>query len=126
METVDGFLPRVEGSTSSRIAYEIVDPRAIRDGNRFRITFEDTLIAGSRVAPDTLTTKTFSLWDLDAARLLIARSEAFKIGREFPPLDDYGNALGFSLLFFPEDFVRLNTAASGWNNESVYPIALDP
>ena len=126
VETVDGFLPRVVGSTSSRIAYEIIDPRAIRDGNRFRITFEDTLIVGSRVAPDTLTTKTFSLVDLDADRLLIDRSEAFKIGREFPPLDESGNALGFRLLFFPETFVRLNTAASGWNNESVYPIALDP
>ncbi len=126
LESVDGFLPRVRGSTSSRIAYEIVDPRAIRDGARFRITFEDTLIVGSRIVPDTLTTRNFTLVDLDAGRTLLSRSEAFRAGREFPLLDEFGEALGFRLQFYPERFVQVNTAETSWNNESVYPIALGP
>ncbi len=126
LETVNGFLPRVAGSTSSRIAYEIIDPRAIIDGSRYQITFMDTLIAGGRFAPDTLTTKNFTLTDLGSGRTLLERSESFKIGREFPPLDDYGDALGFKLLFFPETFVRTNTTLTRWSNENVYPIALDP
>ena len=126
LETVDGFLPRVQGFTSSRIGFGIVDPRAINDGNRYRIVFEDTLLLGSLVAPDTLTTKNFSLIDLDNGETLLDRSEAFREGREFPVLDDFGNPLGFKLFFFPEPRVVVNSSATGWNNAQNYPIALDP
>ena len=126
LSSVDGFIPRVRGATSSRIGYEIVDPRAIREGGRFQITFEDTLIVGSRVVPDTLTTKSFTLTDLDAGETLLYRSEVFKPGREFPVLDMYDNPLGFRLFFYPERFVQVNSRETNWNNEAVYPVALSP
>ncbi len=126
LENVDQFLPRVTGNTTSRIGFEVVDPTAIRDLNRYRVTFEDTLIVGGRVASDTITTKTFSLHDATAGMALIAQSTAFKPGREFPVLDRFGNALGFKLLFFPETFVRPHRGQTVWNDTTVYPIALDP
>lgn len=126
LETVDGFLPRVQGFTSSRIGFEIVDPRAIQEGKRYRIAFEDTLILGTITAPDTLKTKNFSLIDVATGDTLIARSRAFEPGREFPVLDDRGTSLGFRLLFFPEPLVRINTTETGWSDANVYPIALDP
>ncbi len=119
-------LQRTEGSTSSRVLYEILDPTAIRDGHRYRITFEDTLIVGTSAVPDTLTTRTFTLTDLTDAKVVLDRSEQFKPGREFPVLDDFDDPLGFRLSFMLEPFIVLNTAASGWNDTGVYPVSLEP
>ncbi len=119
-------LQRVKGSTSSRIGYEIIDPTVIQDGRRFRITFEDTLIAGRSNTPDTLTTKNFTLTDAETGEVILNRSTAFKDTEEFPVLDDQGRPLGFRLLFFLEKFITLNTTESGWNDPTIYPIALDP
>ena len=126
IDTDDGHLPRTAGTTSSRIGYSIVDPRAVIEGNRYRVTFEDTLIRGTRFAPDTLTTKSFTLTDLTADRILIDRSIAYRDGHEFPPLDRNDQPLGFALNFIGEPVVRLNTVLSGWSNEAVFPLALDP
>jgi hypothetical protein len=126
LESVDGFLPRIQGNTTSRIGFEIVDPTAIADGNRYRIVFEDTLVVGTLTAPDTLKTRNFSLIDLTTGDTLVARSETFAAGREFPVLDDEGNPLGFRLLFFSEPLILVNTAETGWNDPGVYPVALDP
>ena len=121
-----GELERVAGTTSSRILYEIVDPTAIADDHRYRIVFEDTLLAGGRFSPDTLTTKNFSLIDLTESDTLIRRSRAFGAGREFPLLDDDQDPLGFRLSFFPEPYILLNANETSWNDEEIYPITLDP
>lgn len=126
LEAVNGFLPRVRGGTSSRIGYSILDPQAIQDGHRYQVTFEDTLLAGSIIAPDTLTTKNFSITDLTTGQTVISRSTDFRANRAFPVLDDFGNPLGFSLSFFGETLVQLNSTESGWNDEAVYPISLRP
>ncbi len=126
LENEGGFIPRVQGNTSSRIGFQIVDPRALEDGRRYRVVFEDTLISGGVFAPDTLTTKNFSLIDITADETIISKSEGFKPGSEFPVLDDLGNALGFRLLFFGEPRVTVNTSQTGWTDPDVYPIALDP
>lgn len=119
-------LQRVAGTTSSRVGYRITDPTQIVDGGRYRIVFEDTLLLGSRNTPDTLTTNNFSLLNATTGDTLIARSEAFREGLEVPPVDDNGNPLGFQLMFFLEPFVVLNTAETGWNDASIYPITLQP
>src|SRR5690606_9683983 len=107
--------PLVQGNTTSRIAYEIVDPRAIEDGRRFRITFEDTLIVGSLIVQDTLTTKNFSILDAGTGEVLVDRSTAFKPGSEFPLFDDQGRPLGFKLHFFAEPLVLVNSSLTRWN-----------
>ena len=119
-------LARVEGSTSSRIGYAILDPTVIESGTRFRITFEDTLRLGGFNFPDTLTTKNFSLTNVATGEVLIDRSKAYLPGREFPVFDQFERPLGFALSFFLEPFIVLNKSASGWSNDAVYPPTLEP
>ncbi|MDE2644552.1 MAG: hypothetical protein OXI05_01765 [Bacteroidota bacterium] len=126
LENTNGYLPRVRGSTSSRIGYTIIDPRAIREGARYQISFTDTLMSGGRFAQDTITTSTFTLTDLDENRILIRDSDAWRVDSEFPALDDYGTPIGFSLQFFGESLVRINSSVSGWDNDAVFPVVLDP
>ncbi len=119
-------LRRTEGTTNSRILYNIVDPRAVADGHVMKVTFEDTLRLGTATIGDTLTTKSFSLTDLTAGRLLIDRSRQFRPDTEFPVFDDNGDPLGFKLTFVPEPFVVLNRTESGWNNDDIFPETLEP
>lgn len=122
----DGLLPRVMGNTTSRIGYEIVDPRLIKDGNTYRVVFEDTLVSGGLLTPDTLRTKSFSLIDVTSGETLVRESEAFLPGAEFPIADESGDPLGFRLLFMSEPRVTVNTTETAWNDTTVYPVALDP
>jgi hypothetical protein len=126
LDNVNGFLPRVEGNTSSRIGFEIVDPRLLVDGHTYRVVFEDTLISGGIFAPDTLTTRSFSLVDVESGETLISRSSAYQPGREFPVMDDAGNPLGFRLFFLGEPRITVNTTETGWNDDTVFPVSLDP
>lgn len=119
-------LTRTQGFTSSRIGFRIVDPRVIEDGHRYRITFTDTLRSGGRNAPDTLTTKSFTLEDLTDGEVLIASSEAFKEGVMFPVYTDDGAPFGFELDFFSDPFVTVNSSESGWEREEIYPISIKP
>jgi hypothetical protein len=119
-------LARVEGATSSRIGYAILDPTAIKDGHRYRVVFEDTLKLGSTVLPDTLTTKNFSLIDLTAADTVLVRSTAYLEAEEFPVYDRFEEPLGFQLSFFLEPFIVLNQSVSTWSRTGVYPPSLDP
>jgi hypothetical protein len=122
IESID----RTKGTTSSRIGYSIIDPIAVRDGRRYRIVFEDTLIVGSLTSSDTLTTANFSLVDLATADTVLLRSNAWQSGVEFPVFDRFEEPLGFALQFFPEKYVQLNTTLTGWNNTGIYPVSLTP
>ncbi|MEM8487466.1 MAG: hypothetical protein AAF564_18080 [Bacteroidota bacterium] len=119
-------LQLTQGFTSSRIGYEILDPRAVKPGQNYQITFEDTLIAGGGIAPDTLTTKTFTLTDVTDNRVLLDRSTSFGEGNEFPIFSDDGEPLGFKLSFFLEPFIVLNSSSTAWTRSEVFPIAMDP
>ncbi|MEZ4702120.1 MAG: hypothetical protein R2834_17430 [Rhodothermales bacterium] len=119
-------LQRTKGFTSSRIAYNIVDPRAVDAGHQYRVSFEDTLIVGGANAPDTLTTKNFTLTDLTANQVILDRSTAFGDGKEFPVFSDEGDPIGFELMFFPEPFIVLNSTETKWNRAEIYPIAVEP
>ena len=118
----------MRGATSSRIGWDIYDPRAIRDGTMYSVIFDDTLKIGTRNNPDTLTTKSFSLIDRTRGDTLLLESEAFRPGTEFPTFDRFGDPLGFRLMFFLEPFIVMNTVESGWrqNEEEIYPPSLDP
>ncbi len=122
-------IKRTAGFTSSQIGYRIVDPTVLKAGGRYRVVFQDTLIAATNPAlPDTLTTKNFSLIEIATGDTLVRRSRAFKTGREFPILDDRGRPLGFQLLFFNEALVDYNAAQSGWttNAAEIRPVTFTP
>ncbi|MFT4603434.1 MAG: hypothetical protein ACI9W4_000148 [Rhodothermales bacterium] len=119
-------LARVEGATSSRIGYEIIDPTVLNDGERFRVTFQDTLRLGGRNFPDTLITKNYSLTNTSTGEVLIDRSRSFLNGSEFPIFDTEGDPLGFKLQFILEPFINLNKSASSWNDATIYPPTLEP
>lgn len=107
----------ISGSTTGKLFYEIIDPRTIIGDARYRITFEDTLIAGQRGASDTLRTKNFTLarvhsvGDVDT---LIDRSTQLGLDDELPLID------GFILSFENETSIGLNEELSHWNREGAY------
>lgn len=117
----DGFLPRVAGTTTSEIGYEIIDPTVIEDGHTYRITFQDTLRPGGRNQPDTITTHSFTLQDVTDDEVVLRDSKTYRPERTAPVTE------GFRLHFRPDPFVVLDRPASGWQEDSTnYPIALAP
>jgi hypothetical protein len=36
------------GTATGNIQYKVIDPQSIRDGHRYRVTFEDSLVTVSR------------------------------------------------------------------------------
>jgi hypothetical protein len=119
-------LELVQGTTSSRITYRIVDPTAVKDGHRYRITFEDTLKPkqGGPFTPgyDTLTTKSFTLMDVtDTLHIdtLIAHSRKLFLTDEQPIID------GFQLIIDNKEFLYLNREASHWTADSMWRFVLE-
>ena len=129
-----GLIERVQGSTSSTIRYRVMDPTVIKDNHTYRITFEDTLIVGTAVIPDTLTTKSFSVTDVTEDEVVISRSQDFRQGTSFPVFDDFGQPLGFQLIFTSEPFVSVDRTKTCWNRvdgvctgaSTNMPTTLDP
>lgn len=115
-------LELVQGFTSSRITYEIVDPLEVKDGHTYRITFEDTLRpASSPNEQDTLTTKSFTLTDVTVpgyGDTLVLKSEHLEEDYEQPVID------GFRLTFHNESFVWLNRGESHWSADSLWNFSL--
>lgn len=119
-------LELVQGTTSSVVTYRILDPLVVRDGNRYRITFEDTLKPklGSVFAPgfDTLTTKFFTLADVTyepGIDTLISQSRLLNKEDEQPVID------GFQLTFDNTSVIGLNSASSHWSRNSLWRFVLD-
>ncbi len=109
-----GNIQHVEGTSTGKIDYEIIDLNKIKDGHVYKITFEDTLkLASNPNVPDTLTTKSFTLIDSTASDTLIYKSENLDADYEQPITD------GFRLTFENEDRVELNKSESGWNNGNI-------
>ena len=117
---VAGYLPadvkeieHISGSATGKIGYKIIDPRVVKNGHVYQITFEDTVKPGRLV--DTLTTKNFTLTDITENRVVLEKSTAFNEGDEVPITD------GFQLSFVNEKRVELNKVKSGWNHPEVFP-----
>jgi len=108
----------VAGSATGWVNYRIVDPREVRDNHRYRITFEDTLIKSRTFgAPDTLTTKNFTLVDItDPLYPDTLLDRCTKLG----PDDEVPITHGFQLQFHNERMVALNRALSSWNRQGIY------
>ncbi|QQS36540.1 MAG: hypothetical protein IPM56_00890 [Ignavibacteriales bacterium] len=105
-----GEIQLVQGFTTSKVNYEIIDLNNIRDGHVYYITFEDTTITG---AADTLTTKNYSLLDSTSNVLLIDKATNFKSNDEGLITD------GFKLSFINSSKVELDTVKSRWSTQGV-------
>jgi hypothetical protein len=121
---VAGYLPPnvspislVQGSTTGKVGYRIVDPNNVRKNHRYRITFEDTTYHGANSKPDTIRTKSFTLADittLPRIDTLINQSRALADTSEQPIID------GIQLIFRNEKTFGVNEALSGFNNSGIY------
>lgn len=121
---VAGYLPPnvspitlVQGSTTGKIGYHIIDPNKVLPGRKYRVTFEDTTLVGAAAAPDTVKTKEFTLADVTVPThfdSLITRSRAVSDTSEQPVIN------GFQLVLRNEKFFGVNEALSGYNHPGVY------
>ena len=110
----------IEGFTSSKIVVNMIDRTAIVDNQRYRVTFEDTLIPGT--VEDTLKTSNYSLFRLGAngeigpGDTLVYRDDldAVKLVTD-----------GFTLSFFNAPRLAPDLNRSGWaNSDSVHPVEI--
>jgi hypothetical protein len=115
----------VQGFADGEIRYSIIDPTALRDGHRYRVTFEDTLALGAlnaqnrQISQDTIRTKTVSLRDLTAGELIIDRSLAW-LPRVDSPITD-----GFQLFFDPVFLTELDLPNIAWSSADVRPLVVN-
>jgi hypothetical protein len=125
---VAGYLPaevtkleHVAGSATGQIGFKIIDPRRVKEGHTYEITFQDTLIRATRPgAFDTLTTKNFTVTDITDGTVKLRNSKMFNQGNEVPLID------GFRLTFVNERRVELSQAMSGWSDPAIYPFNFAP
>jgi hypothetical protein len=105
-----GTVDLVQGFTSSKIFYNIVDPNEIKEGHVYYVTFEDTIKKGTS---DTLTTKNYTLFDSTANVTLIDKSTKWGADVEGPLVD------GFRLTLLNESRVTVDESRSGWSNPAI-------
>lgn len=112
----------VAGSTTGTVGYTIVDPRYVLD-RKYRVTFDDTVLAGTGTAPDTFRTVSMTLANATnpaALDTLISKSRAIADTLEQSVTD------GFRLTLVNEKNIALNPAKSGWSRPSVMPLQFIP
>lgn len=119
---VAGYIPadttnfrHVSGSSSGNIGFKIIDPREVKDGHTYEITFQDTVLENGN-----LVTKNFTLTDSTAGEVKVEKSTKLSKGDELPVID------GFRLFLDNEDSVRINNELSVWNNDEVFTFDFEP
>lgn len=122
---VAGYLPsevesfdHVSGTSTGQIFFKIIDPRWVKNGHEYQITFEDTLIVGKVL--DVLTTKNFTLTNLTTNTVLINKSTHLESNFEHPIID------GFRISFQNEERVKVDPERSRWNKKGVYEFQFSP
>ena len=107
---------RVQGFGSGDISYEVIDPTALQDGHRYRITFRDTVVIGRRgtvVTQDTFRTKDVTLRDLTDNQTLFENSLVWTPELAAPITE------GFRLDFDPVLFTTLDADSTAWESDEV-------
>jgi len=121
-ETAEVDLVHIDGSSSSSITVNIIDPLKVPDNNTYRVTFQDSLHpASASNKDDTLTTKNFTwenITDFNNPDTLIWRSERIGDDDENPVID------GMRLEFHIEPFIEMNKTLSVWTDSMVFDPAL--
>ncbi|MEM6327136.1 MAG: hypothetical protein AAF791_08460, partial [Bacteroidota bacterium] len=107
---------RVQGFGSGGILYDVIDPTALQDGHRYRVTFRDTVVTGLRgnvVTQDTFRTRDVTLQDLTDNETLFENSRVWTPQLAAPITE------GFRLGFDPILFTRLDTDSTGWASDEI-------
>ncbi len=118
-------IEKTRGQGSGEITYQIVDPTALQDGHRYRVTFRDTLVLGqvtqgSQITPDTIRTRDLSLVDLTDNQPLLTNSLAWLPERDAPITE------GFQLFFNPFRLTTVVASETGWGNPAIRPLIAQP
>jgi hypothetical protein len=100
---------QVTGSASGTISVDVVDPEALRQDNRYAITFQDTLISSGTSAPDTLRTKNFTLRNITDGRNDTLIGESPNFDGQINPITE-----GFTLRLENEDRLSIDLERSQW------------
>ena len=121
-EPAEVDLVHIEGSSSSGITINVLDPLEVPDNNTYRVTFQDSLHpAQASNQDDTLMTKNFTwenITDFSNPDTLILRSERIGDEDENPVID------GMRLEFAIEPFIEMNKELSVWTDTMVFEPAL--
>ena len=113
-----GDMNLIQGTTTSTVSYEIVNPDKIKNDHNYYITFEDTLVITPGF-PDTLKTKNYTLIDSTENKIVINKRTDFSNIYEQPITD------GFRLSFNSENSVQLNDSLSRWNSKNLPPFVFE-
>jgi hypothetical protein len=109
------------GTATGTISYRIVDPDKIANRNKYRIFFEDTLIApdvSSAPLPKTKSVSVININNLAYPDTLINRSELIHLNDILPITD------GFQLILRNDTSLVLNESESGWSSNNIYNYSL--
>lgn len=109
----------VQGMTTSKIGYTIVDPSEVLDNHTYQITFEDTLCLNTSgsLGYDTLKTKSYTLEDITVAsepETLINKFTALDLENEQPLVD------GFRFHIENKKLIDVNAEKSHWSSDSLW------
>ncbi len=113
-------IEQVAGTSAGRVSYQIVDPTALQDGHRYRVTFRDTLRLGTlnasgtrQTTPDTVRTRDVTLTDLTDGEVLFANSQAWR-SDVLAPITE-----GFQLAFDSVPFTSVVEEQTRWESDGV-------
>ena len=122
---VAGYLPsevesfeHISGTSTGEFEIEVIDPRWIKEGHEYELTFEDTLIIGKVI--DEFTTKNFTLTDVTVDSVIIEKSTEFDTETEQPITD------GFRLHFYNEEKVLVDPEKAKWSDDNIYEFQFSP
>jgi hypothetical protein len=119
-------LGMASGSTSTgRISYEVIDPASIKDGHRYRVTFEDTMVTRliGTANQSTRITKSVTIADVTdplSPDTLIDRSRNVGPGAKQDPVH------GFALSLWGDSLLVVDARRSGWLRTGLHPYLFAP
>jgi hypothetical protein len=107
--------PEGFGTATGKIEFSVLNPDSLKDGHKYRVTFEDTLINKniSGVPRLTYTTKNFTLTDMTVNHTLIQQSTQLGYSFDQPIVD------GIQLKFYGDSVLALDANRSGWNRQDI-------
>lgn len=114
--------PQGLGTATGKVAFTIVDPNSLKEGNKYRVYFEDTLLNKTISTATQLTwmTKNFTLVNVTTGDTLLHRCEQLGNG------DDQPITEGFQLKFYGDSVLVVDPAKSGWNRPEIQPYSFAP